>query len=140
MSTLRSNPFAQGGWDPEASWPNDGSFVPGTPQSSSWFPAQTAYGVLPVAATPGILPPGLIGDPFTFRFLAQGTQKCLAVVGPNSRAFYRVETNGSQSHIRSIHGIVATISWDGHVPLVEIYDRRLEKAEFLKERTCKGRT
>ncbi|EJD01646.1 uncharacterized protein FOMMEDRAFT_30285 [Fomitiporia mediterranea MF3/22] len=139
-SLTHSNPYIQGGWDAENSWPNDGSFVPGSPRSASWVPAQTAYGVLPLAATPGALPPGLLGAPITFRFMASGNQTNLAFVGPNYRACYRIRTTATHSVISVPQGTLATICWTGLEPTAERGGRVLRASEFLREaRDAQGR-
>ncbi|OCB91205.1 hypothetical protein A7U60_g1552 [Sanghuangporus baumii] len=132
-SLTHTNPYIQGGWDPENSWPNDGSFDPSSPRSSSWIPAQSAYGVLPLGATPGALPPGLLGRHFTFRFMSNGNQTNLAFVGPNHRACYRIRTDNTHSYISVPQGHLARVSWTGAEPVMERGGRTIRASEFLLE-------
>ncbi|KAL5527876.1 hypothetical protein ACEPAG_6677 [Sanghuangporus baumii] len=132
-SMTHTNPYNQGGWDPENSWPNDGSFDPSSPRSSSWIPAQSAFGVLPLGATPGALPPGLLGRHLTFRFMSNGNQTNLAFVGPNYRACYRIRTDNTHSYISVPQGHLARVSWTGAEPVLERGGRTISASEFLLE-------
>ncbi|KAL5507787.1 hypothetical protein ACEPAH_5405 [Sanghuangporus vaninii] len=132
-SLTHTNPYIQGGWNPENSWPNDGSFDPSSPRSSSWIPAQSAFGVLPLGATPGALPPGLLGRHFTFRFMSNGNQTNLAFVGPNYRACYRIRTDNTHSYISVPQGHLARVSWTGAEPVLERGGRTIRASEFLLE-------
>ncbi|KAL5487554.1 hypothetical protein ACEPAI_5662 [Sanghuangporus weigelae] len=132
-SITHTNPYNQGGWDPENSWANDGSFDPSSPRSSSWIPAQSAFGVLPLGATPGALPPGLLGRHFTFRFMSNGNQTNLAFVGPNYRACYRIRTDNTHSYISVPQGHLARVSWAGAEPVLERGGRTISASEFLLE-------
>ncbi|THH07182.1 hypothetical protein EW145_g3562 [Phellinidium pouzarii] len=145
MSSLTHiNPFVQGGWDSEGPWPNDGSNSPATSSHSSgstrgndavsqWFPAQSSYGVLPLAATPGVLPPGLLGAPVTFRFMACGNQTNIAVVGPGTRTIYRMKTNSTHTYVSIQTGIVAIINWAGTEPILELGGRSYRTSEYLRD-------
>ena len=133
-SYTHSNPYVQGGWDPDkSSFPDDGSFIPGAEQAAGWRPAQTAFGVLPMRTAPGTLPPGLLGPAVTFRFMAYGNQTNLAFVGPNYRACYRIQTTATQSRIAVPQGTLATIHWRLPEPSVERGGRSYRISEFLRE-------
>lgn len=140
-SMTHSNPYIQGGWDAENSFPDDGSFNPGSERTSGWVPAQSAYGVLPLSSTPGVLPPGLLGPSITFRFMAFGNQTNLAFVGPNYRACYRIHTTSTQSRIAVPQGTLATVTWRVPEPILERGGRSYRVSEFLREtRDAQGRT
>ncbi|KAI5118980.1 hypothetical protein M0805_001119 [Coniferiporia weirii] len=143
-SWTHNNPFTQGGWDGEGSWPNDSSSSPAPSSHSSgstgssgsagqWVPAQSSYGILPLAATPGALPPGLLGAPITFRFMASGSQANLSIVGPGGRACYRVRTNTTHSYVSVQAGIIATINWAGAEPAIEMGGRLYRMSDYLRD-------
>lgn len=132
-SMTHTNPYVQGGWNPENSWPNDGSFDPSSPHSSGWIPAQSAFGVLPLGATPGALPPGLLGRHLTFRFMSNGNQTNMAFVGPNYRACYRIRTDNTHSYIAVPQGPLARVCWTGAEPVLECGGRSIPASQFLRE-------
>ncbi|KAH8118798.1 hypothetical protein DFH11DRAFT_701233 [Phellopilus nigrolimitatus] len=138
-----NNPFVQGGWDSEGSWPSSILFSPapsshssgssgGSDPSSQWVPAQSSFGVLPVMATPGALPPGLLGA-ITFRFMALGNQTNLSVTGPGNRICYRVRTSNTHSYITSPSGAVATVTWNGTETTIERGGRTLRVSDYLRD-------
>ena len=121
------NPYQQ--WEDANSFQDDGS---GTGHAG-WYPAQTAFGVLPMACSPGSLPPGLLGTPLTFRFMARGNQTNLSVVGPSHRPLFKVTTNPQQTWITTTKGTIATIFWDGLDPLVDRSGQRARASTYLPE-------
>lgn len=128
------NPFAI--WDTARnSMPDDGSGT-GAP---GWYPAQSAHGVLPMASTPGSMPPSLIGKPIlTFRFMARGQQSNMSVVGPNFRPCFRILTNTAQTYIHTPTGPIAIVHWEGPDwnstdPIVERTGQQMKASVYLPE-------
>ena len=131
---MAMNPFAI--WNTAANcMADDGSGTGG----QGWYPAQSAHGVLPMASTPGSLPPSLIGKPtLTFRFMARGRQSNMSVVGPNFRPCFRVLTNSTATYVHAPSGPIAVVHWQGPTwnsadPVVERNGQQMRASAYLPE-------
>lgn len=137
------NPYTQSGWISDT-WPADSQASP-TPSSRSsnssssgvssgeWIPAQSSYGILPIAATPGVLPAGVAGPLMSFRFMAHGNQLNMSVIGPGDRHCLRVRTNTTHTYAMAPSGTVAIINWTGAEPVIERGGRFAAASEFLRD-------
>ena len=142
-SYTHHNPYTQSGWISDT-WPADSQASPapsshssgpssGGVSSGEWIPAQSSYGILPIAATPGMLPAGVIGPMMSFRFMAHGNQLNMSVIGPGGRHCLCIRTNTTHTHAMAPSGMVATINWTSAEPVIERGGRFTTASEFLHD-------
>ncbi|KAJ6478749.1 hypothetical protein C8R47DRAFT_1019535 [Mycena vitilis] len=105
------NPYAQGGWS--------NSHNPNAVNSSAWAATPSVYGALPYASPPAFTPEFMA---FIFSSL-DGTILNSLVMGPNSRTYFRVNTDSATSGFTVIQNpqleSVALVEWRSH-PVVEL--------------------
>ncbi|KAJ7109607.1 hypothetical protein C8R43DRAFT_1161443 [Mycena crocata] len=107
------NPYAQGGWS--------NSHNPNAANNQPWGTGASVYGALPYVPPPSSTP-----NFHTFAFVSSdGTVLNAHIVGPQSRTYFRVNTNSTSSGFSVIENSnlqsISVIEWGRH-PVVEIRD------------------
>lgn len=130
-SYTHNNPYKQSGWVVDT-WPANSPTSRSSSARTDMVPAQSSYGILPMAATPGVLPSGAYGSHLSFRFMANGNQLNMSVIGPYDRIYLQVRTNTTHTYALAPSGTVAIINWTGGEPVVERGGRPTAKSDLLR--------